>query len=70
MTPEYVRSLDKRLEAYRPDIRKKDMELDPNSQFAYLMPDLTLYPPVPTSAVKAGFIANKPVLCVELKVNS
>jgi len=57
LTSSFVNSLAKSSGPGRPDFRRREAELDPDSRFGFVMPDLTVFPN-----------AKKPTICVEIKV--
>jgi hypothetical protein len=69
MTPAFLGALGAGVEQSRPELRRKDTEIDVDSKFAFLMPDLSLLPhaaPAADADATDGRVA--PIICVEIKV--
>jgi hypothetical protein len=70
MTPAFLGELGADVEQSRPELRRKDTEIDVDSKFAFLMPDLSLLPhaaPAADTDATDGHVA--PIICVEIKVH-
>jgi len=59
--PDFLGAIAAQVEMSRPELRRKDTEIDVNSKFAFIMPDLSLLKP------RSGTSANS--ICIEIKVS-
>ena len=66
MTKHFLEQLSQDLEPQRPELRRKDTELNVDAKFGFLMPDLSM---LPQAELLKGR-SNVTPICIELKVIS